>query len=664
MPGADGRIDIDTRIDSGNVEYELKQLQREIRNMSNEMRVANNKAMMPHKKAMLEVQKKYHDLASSMDTFKGTNKEFMGQVEELGNQYKKASDNMINANKTLRQSFLQTAGRMMTMTTQAQRISDNYERMKNPMYKVNQAGLAIADGMNKIANRGNAAVLSLKMLGPTASMKSLLNMQMMINAGLMRYNMVLMASMITGAIVYGALHKAAMKSNKGYAESFKTMIANIKKAFQPMVDVFAMVMEKVWNFINAIAVMIVRFNEAHPVLAKIIQGFLMLLPLLTLILAPLAVGIGLWNGMLAVFAQAWTFIGPLITGLASMMGTVLLVSAVIVGLVAGIMYLWKTNEGFRNAIITGWEAIKNAAIAAWNFILNSILLPVWNAIVSLGKQLFGQLQAFWKENGDNILKIGQFIWSLIKTYIINQITMLVTTLKVLFNLLSSIVVAVWSNIKGIISGAVDIILGIIGFFVSVFTGDWKGAWENAKKIIQGAWKIISNLATAGVNALLGIIRGLGKTIGGEFGKIAESFYKAGKGFMDMLVKGIQSAVGKVLDTIGNVAGKVRNFLPFSPAKTGPLSDLDKLDFGGPISDSILKAIPKVNTLLSDMLNIPAIKPVNGQSVAQTNYKSNLVVHLSYNGAGSLEDATRFGDLIEDELSKRFSNQLLFSGVKG
>src|SRR5690606_19997107 len=53
-----------------------------------------------------------------------------------------------------------------------------------------------------------------------------------------------------------------------------------------------------------------------------------------------------------------------------------------------------------------------------------------------------------------------------------------------------------------------------------------------------------------------------------------------------------------------LAQRIRDFLPFSPAKTGPPSDLDKLDFGGPITDSIQRAIPQVQGWLNELLALP------------------------------------------------------------
>lgn len=47
---------------------------------------------------------------------------------------------------------------------------------------------------------------------------------------------------------------------------------------------------------------------------------------------------------------------------------IVLIISLIAGLVAGIIYLWNTNEDFRNAIINIWNGIKDAFIAVWDAI--------------------------------------------------------------------------------------------------------------------------------------------------------------------------------------------------------------------------------------------------------------------------------------------------------
>lgn len=634
------------------------------RDMSNEMRDAyrrQSEALRPFREQQREVEYGFFQMAQGMDTYRGTNQEFMGELLEMGNRQRQVNDQMIASNNHMRTSFIQGVATMLARSASSDKIADNFRRMGNPLYSVNNGLLRVTGNLERIANRGQPAALALQMLGPTASMKKLREMTMLITQGLMRFQMVALAAVVVNALMFSALHDAAKESVPGYKEAFEQMGAAVRKAFQPMVDVFGAVMKKVYEFITYIANLVIKFNESYPVLAKVIQGFLMLIPVLILLLSPLAIGIGLVHGFHAAFASIWLLIKPLILGLAAMTGTVLLVAGAIAIVGVALWALWTKTSWFKDSIINAWLLIKSMTKQAWDYILNSVVIPVMNELVSFANQMMNKLRDFWQKNGDNITKIATVVWGFVKTYIISQIMALVATLILLWNMVSSVIKSTWSNIKGIISGALDIILGIIGIFVSVFTGDWKGAWDSAKQMIQGAWKIIANLATLGVNVLLGIVRGLGKSIGGEFGKIAETFYNAGKGFMDMLVKGINSAIGKVLSTIEKVAGKVRDFLPFSPAKEGPLSDLDHLDFGGPISDSIDKAIPKVQSLMGDMLNIPTLKVSSKDKVNPTSQVVN--IELNYSGNGNPEDAFAMADILEDEFHNRLSNRLRMSGVR-
>lgn len=55
------------------------------------------------------------------------------------------------------------------------------------------------------------------------------------------------------------------------------------------------------------------------------------------------------------------------------------VIAAVTALVAAVIYLWNTNEGFRNAIIGAWEAISSTAISVFNGIISFFTVTIPNA---------------------------------------------------------------------------------------------------------------------------------------------------------------------------------------------------------------------------------------------------------------------------------------------
>lgn len=56
-----------------------------------------------------------------------------------------------------------------------------------------------------------------------------------------------------------------------------------------------------------------------------------------------------------------------------------LIIAAVAGLIAGIVYLWNTNEGFRNALIGAWNAILVAGQAVWTWLVNFFTVDIPNA---------------------------------------------------------------------------------------------------------------------------------------------------------------------------------------------------------------------------------------------------------------------------------------------
>src|SRR5690606_26788794 len=67
-----------------------------------------------------------------------------------------------------------------------------------------------------------------------------------------------------------------------------------------------------------------------------------------------------------------------------------------------------------------------------------------------------------------------------------------------------------------------------------------------------------------------VVESLGARISAQVRGFGSLLYNAGRTLIQGLVNGILSKIGDVAGAIGKVAGKVKNFLPGSPVKEGPL----------------------------------------------------------------------------------------------
>ncbi|MFE5338571.1 hypothetical protein ACFQ8E_22005, partial [Isoptericola sp. NPDC056573] len=165
--------------------------------MSAEMKAAyraSAQALIPFKRELIETEFKFFKLAQSMKNYTGTNEQFIGEVRRLGQEHKKATENIMKNNEIMKAGFIQGVGQMLAMSGQSEKISDNFKRMGNPLYTVNNGLLRVTGSLERMAREGNASVLALKMLGPTANMKQLNDMTRMITQGQMRFASVAIAS--------------------------------------------------------------------------------------------------------------------------------------------------------------------------------------------------------------------------------------------------------------------------------------------------------------------------------------------------------------------------------------------------------------------------------------------------------------------------------------
>lgn len=214
-------------------------------------------------------------------------------------------------------------------------------------------------------------------------------------------------------------------------------------------------------------------------------------------------------------------------------------------------------------IITNWDTIKTYLINAWNYI-KSVAISVWNAI----KNFFVNLWNGIKTTATNI-------WNGIKSFFVNLWNGIKTTATNIWNGLKSAISSVWNSIKSVTSSVWN---GIKSFVMSIWNGIKSGvtnAITGVKNTISNIWNSIKNTTSNLWNKIKSLV---GDAITGAWNTIksfGSRFLEAGKGLLNSLIDGITSGFKKAVDAVKSGLNKIRSFLPFSPAKEGPLSDLDK-----------------------------------------------------------------------------------------
>lgn len=203
-------------------------------------------------------------------------------------------------------------------------------------------------------------------------------------------------------------------------------------------------------------------------------------------------------------------LGKLGAALGGISAPVLAVVAVIAVLVAAFVHLWKTNEGFRDAIIGTWTRIKDT------------------------------ISGFCQGIVDRLNALGF------------QFTDIVDVLKAVWNgfcqVLAPIFEGVFNNIANILSTVTGVITGILDVFIGIFTRNWSQAWNGIKEIFSSIWNGISSF----FSNILNVIKGVADVVLGWFGTSWNEVWTNIKTFFEGIWNGIATFFTTIWETLKNV----------------------------------------------------------------------------------------------------------------
>jgi hypothetical protein len=128
---------------------------------------------------------------------------------------------------------------------------------------------------------------------------------------------------------------------------------------------------------------------------------------------------------------------------------IVLVIAAIAALVAAFIYLWNTNEEFRQFWIDLWENIKEVAVAVWNAI-SEFMSQAWAAIRQTAATV-------WNGIAGTISKVWNSIKSTVTTVVNALKTAVSTAFTTMWNGIKSTVTGIYNTIKGGFDKAVNFI---------------------------------------------------------------------------------------------------------------------------------------------------------------------------------------------------------------
>jgi len=378
-----------------------------------------------------------------------------------------------------------------------------------------------------------------------------------------------------------------------------------------------------------------------------------------------------------------TSIGAMIAAAAPIIGIAALIVAAIAAVIIGIKYLWDTNEGFRDAVMTVWNAILE--------VINKVVSEVSDFIMSM----FGVVVNWWTENQELIRSSAETVWNAIQTVIDAVMTVLGPLIEGAWANIQLVITTAWEVIKTVVETAINVVLGIIKAVMQIITGDWSGAWETIKGVFSTVWNAIQNVVqtifTAIQSYISNTINAISSTISNVWNGISSTISNVLNGISNTVSNvwtGIKNSIGNAIngakDLVSSAISAIKGLFNFSVSwphiplphfsVSGSANPLDWLSQGVP-SISIewyakggIMTKPTIfgmngnNLMVGGEAGNEAVLPLNdqtlgaiGRGIAQTMGGTSPTINITITGNTVREEAdiTR----IADEVAQRIADEI-------
>ena len=340
-------------------------------------------------------------------------------------------------------------------------------------------------------------------------------------------------------------------------------------------------------------------------------------------------------------AEAWAFAAAMLAN------PITWIVLAIVALAAVLYIYWEPISGFFSKI---WAGVKSGFVAAWDAILG-----VWHAVTGFFTGAFAEIKGafqvsfiggvmtvlkylspltYIKMAFGAILPWLQGLWGQVRAAFDQGIGTGLTGWNALTNWLfglsltevgKKILDTLWSGVKSGLGFLVDLqksiydaIAGVFAFFLPGIKNDL----GSVGGVVTGAWASIKGAVSSGIDAVMATIAAFNPVtlVMQGFNAVSAwlssfSLADAGSNIINTIVEGMKSAANAPIDAMRDVVQGVRNLLPFSPAKEGPLKDLHRVKLVETVASAVnptplVDAMSATAGLAMNAISTPAIPPIS------------------------------------------------------
>lgn len=313
---------------------------------------------------------------------------------------------------------------------------------------------------------------------------------------------------------------------------------------------------------------------------------------------PIVSGLGVAIGGLWIAFKGATIIDSVKNSMAALNAVmkanpIILIVSLIAGLVVALVGLYNTNEDFRNAVNSAWQAISGVVggVVEW---FTSTALPaiqgfisgvvgffqglwttaqeVWNGIYTAVSNFVNGVITFFT----NIYTTAQTIWTAIgtviqtvvttiQTIISTVLTVIQTVWSTIWGAISLVAQTIWTGIQTIVTTYINYVQTVISTVLNVISSIWSTIWNTVSSVASTIWNTISSVISTVINTISSVISSVLSTISGVWSSIwntvssvASSVWNGISSTISSIINGISSTISSVFNGVKNTVSNVWN----------------------------------------------------------------------------------------------------------
>lgn len=238
--------------------------------------------------------------------------------------------------------------------------------------------------------------------------------------------------------------------------------------------------------------------------------------------------------------------------LTSPIGLVILAIGALIGV---FIYLWRTNEDFKNKVIEIWNAI------------SSFLKPIIESITSFISEKWNALLAWWGENQQGIFEKISTTWNSIVEFVQPIIQAVSDFIMNVFGIVAEwwsenqqmildTATTIWEAIKLVFTTVLEVIQTVVSTVLENIRAFWDQWGTAIMAIVKVTWSVVSNLFQGNLKNILSIVT----TIINQIKNVFQLAMNIIKGIVNIALGIMRGDWSRVLSGIKTIVGGFKNFV--------------------------------------------------------------------------------------------------------